>query len=96
MQTLIDGVKEQIADAAAANPAFAGKTALVCSPYEGLFVYGPEDPRSRMLMDLGFEFPTGVFGSEDEEFGTSISSERTSDLDQVDVSVFLASTPTRR
>jgi iron complex transport system substrate-binding protein len=89
MQTLVDGVKTQISDAAAAHPEFAGKSALVVSPYEGLFVYGPEDPRSRMLMDLGFEFPTGVFGSENEEFGTSISSERTSDLDQVDVTVWL-------
>jgi iron complex transport system substrate-binding protein len=89
MQTLVDGVKTQISDAAAAHPEFAGKSAIVVSPYEGLFVYGPEDPRSRMLIDLGFEFPTGVFGSEDEEFGTSISSERTSDLDQVDVTVFL-------
>ena len=45
-------------DAAEANPEFAGKTAVVVTPYEGLFIYGPEDPRSRMLVDLGFEFPT--------------------------------------
>jgi iron complex transport system substrate-binding protein len=89
MQTLIDGVKAQIVHAAAAHPEFAGKSAVVVSPYEGLFVYGPEDPRTRMLQDLGFEFPTGVFGGEDEAFGTSISSERTSDLDQVDVTVWL-------
>ena len=56
MQELVDGVKKQIADAAAANPEFAGKTAVVVTPYEGLFLYGPEDPRSRMLVDLGFEF----------------------------------------
>ncbi|MDQ4051860.1 MAG: ABC transporter substrate-binding protein [Actinomycetota bacterium] len=89
MQALIDDVKGRIAKAAADNPAFAGKTALVASPYEGLFVYGPEDPRSRMLTDLGFEFPNDVFGSQQDEFGTSLSSERTSDLDQVDVAVFL-------
>jgi iron complex transport system substrate-binding protein len=89
MQALIDDVNAQIAKAAADNPAFGGKTALVVSPYEGLFVYGPEDPRSRMLMDLGFEYPTDVFGGEQDEFGISVSSERTSDLDKVDVAVFL-------
>ena len=59
------------------------------TPYEGLFVYGPEDPRSRMLVDLGFTFPSEVFGSDMEEFGESLSAERTSDLDQVDVAVWL-------
>ena len=34
-----------------------GQTAAVVTPYEGLFVYGPEDPRSRMLVDLGFALP---------------------------------------
>ena len=89
MQEIVDGVKQQIADAAAANPEFAGRTAMVVTPYEGLFVYGPEDPRSRMLVDLGFEFPTGEFGGEGEEFGTSVSAERTSDLDKIDVAVWL-------
>ena len=62
---------------------------MVVTPYEGLFIYGPEDPRSRMLVDLGFEFPTDVFGGEGEEFGTSLSAERTSDLDKIDVAVWL-------
>ena len=89
MQEIVDGVKQQIVDAAAANPEFAGKQAMVVTPYEGLFVYGPEDPRSRMLVDLGFEFPTELFGGEGEEFGTSLSAERTSDLEQIDVAVWL-------
>ncbi len=89
MTEIVEGVKQQIADAAAAHPEFKGKKAAVVTPYEGLFIYGPEDPRSRMLGDLGFEFPTDVFGGPGEEFGTSLSSERTSDLDQVDVAVWL-------
>ena len=89
MQEIVDGVKQQIADAAEANPDFAGRTAMVVTPYEGLFIYGPEDPRSRMLVDLGFEFPTDEFGGEGEEFGTSVSAERTSDLDKIDVAVWL-------
>jgi iron complex transport system substrate-binding protein len=89
MQEIVDDVKKQIADAAAAHPEFEGKTAICVTPYEGLFVYGPEDPRSRMLVDLGFAFPSEVFGGKQEEFGESLSSERTSDLDQVDVVVWL-------
>ncbi len=89
MQEIVDGVKQQVADAAAAHPEFAGKEAMVVTPYEGLFIYGPEDPRSRMLVGLGFEFPTDVFGRAGDEFGTSLSAESTSDLDQVDVAVWL-------
>jgi iron complex transport system substrate-binding protein len=89
MQAIVDDVKKQITDQAAAHPEFQGRTAMCVTPYEGLFVYGPEDPRSRMLVDLGFAFPTEVFGGKQEEFGSSLSSERTSDLDQVDVTVWL-------
>ena len=89
MQTIVDDVKQQIADAAAAHPEFEGKKAMVVTPYEGLFIYGPEDPRSRMLVDLGFVFPDGVFGESLDEFGSSVSAEKTSDLDQVDVAVWL-------
>ena len=39
-----------------------GSSAAVITPYEGLFVYGPEDPRSRMLVDLGFTFPEILAG----------------------------------
>ncbi len=53
-QALIDDVKTRISDEAAAHPEFKGQTAAVITPYEGLFLYGPEDPRSRMLLDLGF------------------------------------------
>ena len=89
MQTIVDDVKKQLADAAAAHPEFQGQTAAVVTPYEGLFVYGPEDPRSRMLVDLGFTFPSEVFGSDMDEFGESLSTERVSDLDQVGVAVWL-------
>jgi len=89
MQAIVDDVKKQVTDAAAAHPEFQGQSAAVVTPYEGLFVYGPEDPRSRMLVDLGFTFPSEVFGEDQEEFGESLSAERTSDLDQVGVVVWL-------
>jgi iron-siderophore transport system substrate-binding protein len=89
MQAIVDDVKQQITDAAAAHPEFKGLSAAVVTPYEGLFIYGPEDPRSRMLVDLGFTFPTEVFGEDQEAYGESLSAERTSDLDQVGVAVWL-------
>jgi iron complex transport system substrate-binding protein len=90
-QELVDEVTAGIEEHAAANPEFAGKSAVVVTPYEGLFVYGPEDPRSRILGQLGFEFPEALVASGDE-FGASLSSERTSDLDAVDVTVWLGLT----
>ena len=89
MQGIIDDVKTQISDAAAAHPEFQGQSAIVVTPYEGLFIYGPEDPRTRMLTDLGFTFPADLFGGDQEKFGESFSAERTSDLDQVGVTVWL-------
>jgi iron-siderophore transport system substrate-binding protein len=89
MRALVDDVKRQVADQAAAHPEFAGMSAAVVTGYEGLFVYGPEDPRSRMLVDLGFSFPSEVFGSDMDEFGESLSTERVSDLEQVGVTVWL-------
>jgi iron complex transport system substrate-binding protein len=88
MQKIVDEVKATTADYAAQHPEFQGQTAICVTPYDGLFVYGPEDPRSRMLEDLGFTFADG-FTTADGEFGSSLSAERTSDLDSVGVTVWL-------
>ena len=88
-QDLIEQVKARINEEAAAHPEFAGQTAAVVTPYEGLFIYGPEDPRSRMLVDLGFELPPIITDATDSEFGISLSSERTSDLGDVGAVVWL-------
>ena len=44
----------------AQHPEFAGKTAVVATPWEGIFVYGPEDVRGRLLTRLGFALPEGL------------------------------------
>lgn len=88
-QELIDSVKQRIADEAAAHPEFKGQTAAVITPYEGLFLYGPEDPRSRMLLDLGFSLHSLITDAEDSDFGVSVSSERTTDLDDIGTAVWL-------
>ncbi|HEX6151646.1 ABC transporter substrate-binding protein [Nocardioides sp.] len=88
-QKLIDGVKERIVAEAKAHPEFAGQTAAVVTPYEGLFIYGPEDPRSRLLVELGFDLPPIITDATDSEFGISLSAERTSDLAAVGAVVWL-------
>ncbi len=88
-QELIDTVRKRITDEAAAHPEFKGQTAGVVTPYEGLFLYGPEDPRSRMLQDLGFDLHELITGADDSEFGVSLSAERTTDLADVGVAVWI-------
>ena len=46
--------------AAAEHPEFEGQEAATVTIYEGIFVYGPEDPRGRLLTDLGFTYPAGA------------------------------------
>jgi iron complex transport system substrate-binding protein len=88
-QELVDSVKQRIADEAAAHPEFKGQTAATITPYEGLFLYGPEDPRSRMLLDLGFDLPPLITDADDSEFGVSLSAERTADLEGIGVAIWI-------
>ncbi|MFD3457801.1 ABC transporter substrate-binding protein [Streptomyces sp. NPDC058691] len=79
---LVDGVEAEFAAAAKANPAFAKATAVMATPYEGTFVYGSQDARSRLLADLGLKLPTGLDKAIGNRFGANISKERTDLLDQ--------------
>lgn len=84
---LVDRVNAEIA---AAGREFAGSTGAIVSPYEGIYVFGPEDPRSRLLQELGFAFPPALLdGRPADEYGWSLSAERTSDLNDLDVVIWL-------
>lgn len=89
---LVAATEKTIADQAAANPAFKGKKAMVLTPYEGISFFGEEDPRSRMLMDLGFAYPKNLVADVDTtKYGTSVSAEElTRFTDGNDVIVWLA------
>ncbi|GAA1840965.1 ABC transporter substrate-binding protein [Microlunatus capsulatus] len=92
MAELVAASKQAVADAAAAHPAFAGRTALVATPYEGIYVYGEQDPRTRLLTSLGFVLPDGfaeALGDTGNTFGGTISDER-ADLLDVDALVCFA------
>lgn len=79
---LVDGVERQLADAKAAHPEFADRRGLVATYYEGKpYVYGPQDPRGRLLASLGFSLPDGLQEYVGSEFGRDLSEERADLLD---------------
>lgn len=84
----IEEVEEQFAEAAADHPEFADATVALVTPYEGLFVYGPDDPRARLLEDLGFDTRTSTLFGDQASFGGSLSPERAADLENLDLTVW--------
>lgn len=83
MAGLVEATKKAVTDAAAAHPEFAGRTTMVVTPYEGLYVYGAEDPRVRLMTDLGFVLPDELdeLLPEGSSFGGNVSAERAEVLD---------------
>src|ERR671917_1976601 len=88
-QKLIDDTEKLIADTAADKPDLEGKTAAIVSDYQGIFVYGPKDVRSRLLEELGMQYPEALVDAFPKEFGGQLSDEKT-DLLDLDVLVWFA------
>ncbi|MGE9693223.1 iron-siderophore ABC transporter substrate-binding protein [Streptomyces sp. NRRL F-5630] len=86
---LVTGVEDRFAAAKKEHPEFAGATGVVATPYEGTFVFGSQDPRSRLLADLGFTLPKDLDKVIGDEFGANISKERLDLLDQ-DAALWIA------
>jgi iron complex transport system substrate-binding protein len=85
---LVTNVEARFASVRAAHPEFEGASAVVATPYEGIYVYGPEDVRGRFLTALGFKLPDGLVEITGKEFGGNLSMERAELLD-VNVIVWL-------
>lgn len=81
MNSLVADTKSAVAKAASDNPEFKGKSGIVATPYEGVFVYGEQDPRSRLLTELGLTLPPGLAKALGNEFGGNLSTERVDLLD---------------
>jgi iron complex transport system substrate-binding protein len=88
-QELVEETEQLIADNAAEHPEFKGKTAANVSDYQGIFVYGPQDVRTRTLEDLGFTYPEALRKAFPDEFGGQLSEERVDAID-VDALVWFA------
>jgi len=87
-EALIEGVEEKFAQVRADHPEFQGATSIVATPYQGIWIYGPQDLRGRLLTQLGFELPEGITEITGAEFGGNLSMER-ADLLDVDVIIWL-------
>ena len=85
-QALVDKTEQLVADTAAEHPEFEGQTAAIVADYQGVFVYGPMDVRSRLLEELGFRYPPDLVGAFPKEFGGQLSDER---IDLLDVGVLV-------
>src|SRR5262249_40184497 len=79
---LVTDTEARIAKARRDNPKFAGATAVMATMWEGYFVYGSQDPRSRFLSSLGFKLPADLDSVIGDKFGATISKERVDLLDQ--------------
>jgi iron complex transport system substrate-binding protein len=81
---LIAGIDAQVAAARAANPQFAGRTAVVAERTEpGVsFVRSPNDQRSQLLAALGFTIPAEIGQLAGDQDGASISDEQMGLLDR--------------
>lgn len=87
-EALVAEVEAGFVAARDAHPEFEGASGAVATPYEGIFVYGPQDVRGRFLSDLGIEMPAELAEQLGEEFGGQLSLERV-DLLDLDVVVWL-------
>lgn len=91
---LVADVEAQFAKVRAEHPQFEGATAIVATPYEGIWVYGTDDVRGRLLTSLGFKLPKGINEITGKEFGGNLSLERVDMLD-VDAIIWLDATETK-
>ncbi|MGW6906247.1 iron-siderophore ABC transporter substrate-binding protein [Streptomyces sp. NPDC054940] len=79
---VVQDTEDEIEAAAAEHPEFKGASAVMATPYEGMFVFGSQDPRSRLLTELGFALPKDLDKAIGDRFGANISKERADLLDQ--------------
>ena len=81
MADKVAAAKKSITDAVAAHPEFAGKSGVVATPYDGIFVYGVQDPRPRLLTELGMTLPPDLDEATGSAWGGDLSSEKVDLLD---------------
>jgi len=91
---LVADVEARFAKVRAEYPRFQGATAIVATPYEGIWVYGTDDVRGRLLTSLGFKLPDGINAITGKEFGGNLSLERV-DLLDVDAIIWLDAAETK-
>ena len=87
-QALVDEVEARFVQVQVDHPEFIGSTAAAAMAWQGIYLYGPQDIRSRLLTALGFVLPEGIEAITGSTFGGNLSMER-ADLLDVDVIIWL-------
>jgi iron complex transport system substrate-binding protein len=85
---LVEGVEGDFLAAQSDHPEFVGASSVVATPYEGIWVYGPEDVRGQLLTGLGFVLPDNLVDVTGEAYGGNLSEEN-ADLLDVDAIIWL-------
>lgn len=81
-EALIEDVDAKFAEAAAANPDFEGREAVVAEFYDGAaFARSATDPRTQFMEGLGFVLPEDIAELAGDQDGADISAERMDLLD---------------
>jgi len=80
-EQLVRGIEQRFEKIRADHPEFRGKTATMAMSYQGLWVYGPDDPRSRLLTNMGFELSPEISRLFVKDFAGKLSDERVDLLD---------------
>ncbi|MEU6132847.1 iron-siderophore ABC transporter substrate-binding protein [Saccharopolyspora sp. NPDC047091] len=80
-ERLVGELEGRLADVRREHPEFGAATGLLATTYDGYFVYGRQDPRSRVFAQLGFALPAGLDEVVGDRFGVNISRERSDLLD---------------
>jgi iron complex transport system substrate-binding protein len=86
---VIDDVESQIAGVRREHPEFEGSSFVLASASAGsIYVYGPQDLRSRFFTSLGFETPAQIEELAGDSFYAQLSEEQLRLLDQDVVVVY--------
>ena len=80
-EEVIADLDDRIAQEKEAHPEFEGKTASFAMSLDGIWAYGENDPRSRLLQALGFELSPPLLELVGDAFSKKISNERADLLD---------------
>ncbi|MCG5217312.1 iron-siderophore ABC transporter substrate-binding protein [Streptosporangium sp. KLBMP 9127] len=85
-ETLVKQIEDRFVQVKKEHPEFKGASGLMATTYEGYFVFGSQDHRSRLLGSLGFTLPPDLDKVIGDKFGANISRER---LDLLDTGVIV-------
>jgi len=91
-EEVVAEVEAEIAAVRRAHPEWEGASAVIATPYEGVYVYGEDTANNRLLRDLGFEIPPALEELTGDSFGANVSLERT-DLLDTDLVLWLDAVP---